>query len=365
MILCGHPYSQYQAHKGAIDAAIARTLESQWYILGKEVAAFEEEFAGYCGASHAVGVANGTDAIALALRALDIGAGDEVIAPSHTAVATVAAIEQAGAVPILADIEAERFTLDPEGLEAALSPAVKAIVVVHLYGQMADMDPIMAFAKQHGLRVVEDCAQAHGALYRGRTAGTIGDAGCFSFFPTKNLGALGDGGAIITSDAAIEKKARLLRQYGWAEKAVSTLPGFNSRLDELQAAILRAKLPHLDHDNSARAGLAERYRSELANCDIALPEVADEVRHVYHQFVVQSAHRDSLLQHLRSNGVGAAQHYPHAVHQQPAYTGRLLRRGALTATERVIPRILSLPIYPELSDEQFETIISAMRSFAA
>ncbi len=363
MLYCSHPFSQYQAHKADIDAAIRRTIDSQWYILGKEVAAFEEEFAAFCGADYAVGVGSGTDAITLALRALGIGAGDEVITVSHTAVATVAAIEAAGATPVLVDVERDRYTLDPASLNFALSDVAKAIVVVHLYGQPADMDAIGAFASGHGLRLIEDCAQAHGAIHRGRRVGSIGDVGCFSFFPTKNLGALGDGGAVVTSDGEIAQKLRLLRQYGWAERYISAIPGYNSRLDEMQAAILRAKLPHLDADNAKRALIAQRYREALRDCNLDLPFPCANTSHVYHQFVVRSEQRDRLLAHLNSHGIGAAQHYPRAVHQQPTYRGRLPLRGSLATTEHLVPRILSLPIYPELTEDEVSLIISHVNSF--
>lgn len=363
MIYSSHPFSQYQAHKADIDAAIRRTIDSQWYILGREVASFEEEFAAFCGVGHAIGVGSGTDAITLALRALGIGPGDEVITVSHTAVATVAAIEAAGATPVLVDVERDRYTLDPASLSSALSDAAKAIVVVHLYGQPADMDAIGTFATGHGLRLIEDCAQAHGATHRGRRVGSIGDVGCFSFFPTKNLGALGDGGAVITSDGEIAQKLRLLRQYGWAERYVSAIPGYNSRLDEIQAAILRAKLPHLDADNEKRALVAQRYREALEGCSLDLPAPYAELSHVYHQFVVRSEQRDRLLAHLKSCGIGAALHYPQAVHQQPAYKGRGLCHAPLPNTEYVVDRILSLPIYPELSEDQIVAVISSVQWF--
>jgi len=362
-IHCSYPLAQYQAHRDAIDAAIRRTLDSGWYILGDEVTAFEAEFARYCGVSNAIGVANGTEALALALMAMGVGKGDEVITVSHTAVATVAAIEQAGATPALVDVEAHRFTLDPAELAGALSPATKAIIVVHLYGQPADMDPIMTFARSHRLRVIEDCAQAHGARYRGRRVGSIGDAGCFSFFPTKNLGAIGDGGAIVTPDANLAQRLRQIREYGWQPRMISAVSGINSRLDALQAAILRVKLPHLDADNAARVRIAQAYRRELNALPFVMPTPAENTDHVYHQFVIRADRRDDLLNHLRAKGINAGLHYPQAVHQQPAYRD-LPRRSSLRNTEALIPQIISLPIYPELGETEIGQVVDAMRSFA-
>lgn len=362
MINCSNPVEQYRSHKDAIEGAIKRVLGSGWYILGSEVASFESEFAGFCGTTYGVGVANGTEALALALMALEIGRGDEVITVSHTAVATVAAIEQAGAVPVLVDVDSERFTLDPSKLAAAMSPAVKAIIVVHLYGQPADMDAIMTFARERGLRVIEDCAQAHGAIHRRQRVGSIGDFGCFSFFPTKNLGAIGDGGAVVTSDGGLAERLYQLREYGWKERFISSIPGINSRLDTLQAAILRVKLPHLDADNAARSRIADAYRRELRDLPLLLPSPVPETTHVYHQFVVRAERRDGLLEHLRNKGINAGLHYPQAVHQQPAYQ-RLPCRSRLQNTERLIPRIISLPIYPELGADEVGRVVDGVRSF--
>jgi dTDP-4-amino-4,6-dideoxygalactose transaminase len=362
MLNCSNPGAQFRSHKDAIGKAINRVLDSGWYILGSEVTAFEIEFARYCGASHGIGVANGTEALALALMALGIGRGDEVITVSHTAVATVAAIEQAGAVPILVDVEPDRYTLDPTKLAEAMSPAVKAIIVVHLYGQPADMDAIRVFARERGLRVIEDCAQSHGALHGGSRVGSLGDLGCFSFFPTKNLGAIGDGGAIVTSDSRLAERLYQLREYGWKERFISAIAGINSRLDALQAAILRVKLPYLEIDNAARARIADTYRRELHDLPLLLSSPAAGTQHVYHQFVVRSERRDDLLAHLRRKGINAGVHYPRAVHQQPAYQ-QLPRRSSLDATEQLIPRILSLPIYPELDADEVGNVIEAVRSF--
>ena len=257
MILCSNPKAQYQAHKEEIDSAIQRVLDKGWYILGDETKAFESEFAAYIGVDHGIGVGSGTEALHIALAACGIGLGDEVITVSHTAVATVAAIELAGATPVLVDIDPDYYTLNPDKLESAISPRTKAIIPVHLYGQPADLTPILEIARQHGVLLIEDCAQAHGAMYGGRRIGAWGDIACFSFYPTKNLGALGDGGMVVTNDSALAERARLLREYGWAERYVSSIPGLNSRLDEVQAAVLSVKLRFLDADNEARALLAQ------------------------------------------------------------------------------------------------------------
>ena len=365
MILCGNPREQYLARKSEIDAAIARVLDKGWYILGDEVRAFESEFAAYVGVRHGVGVANGTDALHLALAACDIGAGDEVITVSHTAVATVAAIEMAGATPVLVDIDPAFFTLDPEKLEAAITPRTKAIIPVHLYGQPADLDRILDIAGRKNLRVIEDCSQAHGAIYKGARVGAHGDIGCFSFYPTKNLGAIGDGGLLVTDDPALAERARLLREYGWAERYVSSISGWNSRLDELQAAVLRVKLVRLDEDNAARARIAHRYADALSDCGMIMPAERAEATHVFHLFVIRSERRDELQEFLRERGVGALVHYRVPVHLQPAYAGRLAGSDNLRNTETISTEILSLPIYPELEDGQADAVIAAVQSFAS
>lgn len=363
MILCSKPQAQYLAHQDAIDTAIRRVLDSGWYILGGEVKAFEQEFAAYCGVDHAIGVANGTEAVGLALMALGVGAGDEVITVSHTAVATVAAIEQIGAVPVLADIEPERYTLAPASLDRCRTPRTKAIVVVHLYGQVADMEAIQAFADRHCLVVVEDCAQAHGAKLGQKRVGSMGDAASFSFFPTKNLGALGDGGMVVTKSAKVAERLRLLREYGWKQKFISEIAGINSRLDEIQAAVLRAKLPHLDADNDARRRIAARYREELGHLPLAMPVPVAGTEHAYHQFVVRVADRDALHKHMADCGVMAGIHYPQAVHAQPAYDGRVSAPDGLPVTKATLPSLLSLPIYPEIADDDVATVIAAVKGF--
>lgn len=364
MIPCANPGAQYRAHRQDIDTAIRRVCDSDRYILGPEVEAFEHEFAAYLGVGHAVGVASGTDAITLALMACGIGPGDEVVTVAHTAVASVAAIERAGAVPVLADIEAGPCTIDPGRFEAAITERTKAVLPVHLYGQSADLDAVMEIARRHGLRVIEDCAQAPGATLGGRRLGAIGDAGCFSFYPTKNLGALGDGGLVATGDAALAARLRQLRQYGWDGGPVSQLPGLNSRLDELQAAVLRAKLPHLDADNARRAALAGRYDDALAGLGLGLPVRRQGAGHVHHLYVVRAADRDGLKAHLERAGVIAGIHYPVPVHLQPAYRGRLAGSDALAESERAANEVLSLPLYPELEDGAVDRVAAAIREFA-
>lgn len=359
-ILGADPRRQYESHRVAIDAAVQRVLASGWYILGQEVAAFEAEFAAYIGVPHAVGVGNGTDALYLALAAAEVGSGHEVITVAHTAVATVAAIEQTGACPVLVDIDRETYTLDPAQLEAAITPRTRAIVVVHLYGHSAEINAIQTIAAEHDLLLIEDCAQAHGARVGTRRLGSIGHAGCFSFYPTKNLGALGDGGMVVTRDARLADRLRGLRQYGWAQRRyVSEAAGGNSRLDEIQAAVLRVKLPHLDADNARRLAIASRYSAELHPI-IITPTICPEATHVFHQYVIRTAHRDALRDHLHAHGIGALIHYPLPVHCQPAY--RHLSRP-LPVTEQAAREILSLPIYPELADDEVDAIIDCTNAF--
>jgi dTDP-4-amino-4,6-dideoxygalactose transaminase len=363
MILCSNPRAQYQAHKQEIDAALAAVLERGWYVLGQEVSTFEKEFAAYVGTRFAIGVGSGTDAIHLALRACGIGPGDEVITVAHTAVATVAAIELCGAVPVLVDIEPDHYTLDPGKVERAVTARTRAILPVHLYGQPADLAPLLGLARLHSLRVIEDCAQAHGARYGKVRVGSLGDLGCFSFYPTKNLGALGDGGMVVTSDAGLAERVRLLREYGWAERYVSHYAGLNSRLDEIQAAVLRVKLPHLDADNATRARLARIYDGKLAGTSLTLPIRRQGASHVYHLYVVRSGQRDRLREHLTRQGIGALVHYPVPIHLQPAYRGRLPGCDSLPVTELAAQQVLSLPLYPELDEEQVKKIADVIVGF--
>ncbi|MBA3478435.1 MAG: DegT/DnrJ/EryC1/StrS family aminotransferase [Lautropia sp.] len=364
------PGAGYRARKADIDAAVARALASGWYILGKEVAAFEAEFATYIGVGHAVGVANGTDALALALRGLGIGPGDAVATVSHTAVATVAAIEMAGATPVLIDIEEDFFTLDPDEFERAVAarPAgspIRAVIPVHLYGQPADLDSILAVADQHGIAVIEDCAQAHGAMLNGRRLGSFGVASAYSLYPTKNLAALGDGGIVTTPDAELAARIAALRQYGWRNRYVSDFAGVNSRLDELQAALLRVRLRHLDEDNQRRQTVAAIYDSGLAQCKgqgLTLPARRPGSSHVFHQYVVRTEDRDGLQQRLLADGIGTNVHYPLPVHLQPAYRDRIATGpGGLPRSERAARSVLSLPMFAQLTDEQANEVCLAVR----
>lgn len=364
MILCCDPKAAYLSRQAELDAAVLKVLAGGRYILGPEVEAFENEFAEWLGLDFGTGVGSGTEALHIGLLACGIGPGDEVITVSHTAVATVAALELSGANPVFVDIEPDYFTLDHTRLEAAITKRTKAIVVVHLYGQMADMPAILRIADAHGFKVIEDCAQAHGASLNGKKAGTWGDLSCFSFYPTKNLGALGDGGFVATNDPSLAQKVRLLRQYGWAERYVSSIPGLNSRLDEVQAAILRVQLRHLDRDNAKRTFLADRYRRFLGGCGLSLPPVRPGAEHAWHLYVIRSGARDALIHHLLAHGVSALIHYPVAVHQQPAYNSRLRSwQPLLTITERIATEVLSLPLYPQLTEPEQDLVITAVKEF--
>ena len=359
-----NPHAGYLANKQEIDAAISRVLNSGWYILGKEVEAFECEFATWLGVKHAVGVASGTDAIELALRSAGIQAGDQVATVSHTAVATVAAIRRCGAVPLFIDIEPDYFTMDPSSLESGIVAAsnVKAVVVVHLYGQMADMPAILEIARKYELVVIEDCAQAHGASLNGKKAGAWGDLGCFSFYPTKNLGALGDGGAVVTNDESLANSVFALRQYGWDDERISLIDGVNSRLDELQAAILRERLQRLDADNHERQEIAKIYRKELESVDsIVMPALREDCEHVYHQFVIQVKNRNQIKEELTQKGVATAIHYAKPAHLHPAYCDKQFTPVSLSHTESTVENILSLPMFPELSVEAAYRVVDAIK----
>jgi dTDP-4-amino-4,6-dideoxygalactose transaminase len=355
---------QYEAIKPELDAAAARVLASGWYILGAEVRAFEAAFAELCGVGHAIGVGNGTEALYLALAALGVGAGDEVITVANAAIYEPLTILQTGARPVFVDVDERSYTMEPELLEAAITPRTKAILPVHLYGRMADMNAIMDVARRHSLPVIEDCAQAHGAALNGRNAGGIGTFGCFSFYPSKNLGALGDGGAIVTDDSDLAAKLRRLRQYGWQERYYTTdAGGINSRLDEIQAALLHVKLRHLAPWNERRRTIARRYNELLADTGLVLPDLIDE-RHVYHLYVVRAPDRDRLQARLRERGIGAVVHYPLPAHLQPVYQG-LAAPGSLPVTERLAHEVLSLPIYPELTDAEVDAVAAAVREALA
>ena len=363
------PKAAYLAQRRDIDAALARVLQGGRYILGDEVAGFERAFAAYIGVGHALGVANGTDALVLALRALAVGAADYVVTVSHTAVATVAAVELAGARPLLVDVDPATYTMDAVELARVLaSPPgrIAAVVPVHLYGQAADIDAILPLARRHGVPVVEDCAQCHGAMLAGRRLGSLGDIAAFSFYPTKNLGALGDGGAVVTGDGALAERVRALREYGWRERYVSDIAGMNSRLDELQAAILAVKLRALDVDNARRAAIADAYDAGLAGLPLGLPARRAGANHVFHQYVVRSPARDRLRAALAQRGIGSNIHYPVPVHLQPAYRGRVAAGpSGLGQSEQAAREVLSLPIYPQLGDAAVARVIAALREACA
>jgi dTDP-4-amino-4,6-dideoxygalactose transaminase len=357
------PLAQYLALREPIDAAIHRVLLRGQYMLGEECQGIEREWASFLGVDHAIGVASGTDALSLTLRGYGIGRGDEVITTPHTAVATVAAIELAGAVPVLADIERDTCLLDPVRVEEKISPRTRAIIAVHLFGQPASLDAFVEIARRNRLRLIEDCAQAHGARFRGTRVGTWGDAGCFSFYPTKNLGAIGDGGMVVTHDGDLAVRIAALREYGW-KKRVSQFPGCNSRLDELQSAILRVKLPHLDADNECRIAIARRYTEELSEF-VSTPVIRDDRSCVYHQYVVRTPTRDLLQENLLQQEIGTAIHYPIPVHLQPAYRGRLGDTGSFPVAEELAGQILSLPMYPQLTPAQVDRIILAVQRSCA
>lgn len=364
MILCANPLLQYHSHKDEINRAISRVLTGGRYILGREVEAFEKEFTEYIGVSHGIGVGSGTEAIHVALTACGITPGDQVITVSHTAVATIAAIQLAGGVPVFVDIEPDYYTLDPARLEAAITPKTKAIIPVHLYGQSVDLEPIIKIAQKYNLRVIEDCAQAHGATYKNKRVGSYGDMACFSFYPTKNLGAMGDAGMVVTNYSELAQKARLLHEYGWEERYVSHVAGWNSRLDELQASILRVKLRYLDADNSKRIKWAETYNEKLSTIDgVSVPQKRENATHVYHLYVIRLKNRDALQNHLKNHRIGTLVHYPVPIHLQPAYK-YLSRDGKeLPNTERIAAEVLSLPMYPELGESELETVVHAIRTY--
>ena len=365
VIQTANPRASYLALRDEINVALQSILDGTDYILGPAVEGFERSFAAYTGVGHGIGVNNGTDALHLALRGLGIGPGDQVITVSHTAVATVAAIEMSGAAPVLVDIEPRWRTIDPAAVEHAIGPGTRAVIAVHLYGQPADLGALTALCSRRGIALVEDCAQAHGARWNDRMVGSLGDIATFSFYPTKNLGAVGDAGMILTNNPAIAERIRLLRQYGWATPQHSLIPGWNSRLDPLQAAVLQVKLNYLERQTARRRSLAARYAEHLAGLPLRLPEERPDCRHVYHLYVVETvdpASRDALQAHLKGEGILAGIHYPNGVHAQPAYAGRVAI-GAMPLTESLTRVILSLPLYPELSDADQDRVIAAVRGF--
>lgn len=355
---------QYESIRGEIDEAVATVMRRGRFVLGEEVEAFEREFAGFCGTAHAVGVGSGTEALHLALMAGGVGPGHEVVTVSYTAVATVAAVEMTGARPVFVDIDPRRHTLDPARLEQAVTPKTRAVIPVHLYGCPADLEPVLEIARRRGLLVIEDCAQAHGALYRDRPAGAWGHLAAFSFYPTKNLGAYGDGGAVAGNDSALIDRVRLLRQYGWKNRYISSVKGTNSRLDELQAAILRVKLRHLAGWNTQRRHLAGLYVSGLDGSGLLLPGEPPDTRHAWHLYVVRHPRRDDLQVSLRSQGIESLVHYPVPVHLQPAYLELGFPPGSLPATESAAREVLSLPLFAELGAEEVATVCGAVRSWS-
>ncbi|ARK11420.1 DegT/DnrJ/EryC1/StrS family aminotransferase [Fibrella sp. ES10-3-2-2] len=349
-------------HQVRIQAAAARVLASGWYVLGPEVAAFETAFARYVGVDHCIGVANGLEALTLVLKAWRFPAGGEVIVPSNAYIASVLAITQAGLVPVLVEPDPDTYTLDPERLSVALTPNTRAILPVHLYGRVTDMAPLLAFAETHGLRVLEDAAQAHGATYLGKRAGALGHAAGFSFYPTKNLGALGDAGAITTNDAELANQLRMWRNYGSARKYQNDVPGHNSRLDELQAAILSGKLPFLDEENSRRRHIAHRYLTEFDVPELHLPPADALEQDAWHLFVIRHPRRDEFREHLNQQGVGSDVHYPTPPHRQLAYAGQW-PADAFPIADQLHREVVSLPLNPTLTDNEVDRVISAVNSF--
>ena len=357
--------ASYLELKEEIGAAVTRVLESGWYILGPEVEAFEAEFAAYCGAAYAVSVGNGLDALQLALLARGVRAGDEGIVPSNTYLATWLAVSRCGALPVPVEAIEGTHNIDPERLEAAITRRTKVILPVHLYGQPADLDPILEIARRHGLRVLEDAAQAHGARYKGQSIGAHGDAVAWSFYPGKNLGALGDGGAVTTNDPELADRLRMLRNYGSRKKYVNEAIGFNSRLDPIQAAVLRVKLPYIDAWNARRARIAGRYLDALRDIRLTLPQIPDWAEPVWHLFVVRHADRDGLQQRLAAAGIATLIHYPIPPHQQQAYGYLGHAPEAFPLASRLAGEVLSLPIGPQLGDDEVDAVIAELRRMAA
>jgi dTDP-4-amino-4,6-dideoxygalactose transaminase len=358
----GNLKAHYHAYKSEIDEAVQRVLDSGYFILGPELTKFEKEFEEYLGNGYVSGCANGTDAIYLALAACDVGLNDEVLVVAHTAVPTICAIRQTGAQPKFVDIDRDTYTMDVADLERKITEKTKAIVPVHLYGQMADMDAIMALAKKHNLKVIEDCAQATGALYKGRMAGTIGDFGTFSYYPSKNIGAFGDGGAVATNSRESYDRLNMLRNYGQSKRYYHDTEGINSRLDEIQAAILSAQLPYVSQWNARRREIAQRYTEGLKDVVETPKEIEDGV-HVYHLYVIQTNDRDQLIEYLLEQSVQALIHYPIPAHLQKAYAYLNYKPGSLPNTEKATKRIVSLPMYPELTDDEIDYVIESIKSY--
>jgi dTDP-4-amino-4,6-dideoxygalactose transaminase len=353
--------AQYAANKSEIDAAITRVISNASFILGPEVSDFERAFADAVGAKGTVGVASGTAALHLALLALSVRPGDEVITSSHTFIATVEAVIRVGAKPVFVDIDERTYNLDPNKVEAAITPRTKALMPVHLYGQPAELKPLRELATRHRLSLIEDAAQAHLAEYEGQRCGSIGDVACFSFYPGKNLGAYGDAGAVTSNDEALLARIRQLRDHGSKTKYEHEVFGFGERIDAMQAAILGAKLPHLEAWTEARRAHVRAYNELLAGADVVTPYEAPNVRHVYHLYVIRVPHRDATFEHLKSRGIDAGIHYPLPVHRQPAYLKRGYGEISLPITEQVAGEVISLPMYPELTREQIEYVVHTVK----
>ncbi len=355
--------AQYQGIKPEIDAAIGRVLETGAFALGPAVADFEKQFAPYCGSAFAAGVNTGTSALHLAMLALGIGRGDEVIAPAMTFIATVSAIDYTGARPVLVDVDPGTCTLDPAKIEAAITPRTKAILPVHLYGQCADMDPILEIARKHGLPVIEDAAQAHGAEYKGRRAGSMGILGCFSFYPGKNLGAYGEGGAVVTNDPALDKTIRMLRDWGTEKRYHHDLKGFNYRMEGIQGAVLGVKMKYIEDWAEKRRAAARLYREQLAGMPgVRLPVEAADRRHVYHVFAVFVQNRDEVAKRMQADGIGVGIHYPIPVHLQKCFAELGYQRGDFPVAEQIAAEELTLPIYPEITTAQVEAVVEALHN---
>ena len=362
MIPCTDPSAQFLRYQDEIQSAINRVLFSNRYILGTEVAALEEEFSAYIDTPYCVGLANGTDALEIALRSLDIGFGDEVVTVSHTAVATVAAVEAAGATPKMVDIDPLFYTIDPACLQSAITSKTKAVIAVHIYGQPCEIDLISNICKANGIYLIEDVSQAHGSLYKGKKLGSFGDVSCFSCYPTKNLGAIGDAGLLLTPHEGIYQKAKMIREYGWLDRK-SMIKGRNSRLDEIQAAILRVKLRYLDESILQRRQISNFYQQNLPCSQLHLPDERPHSYHSFHLYVIKCEMRDDLASFLQKNGIQTGIHYPVPVHSQPAYNSPDYTCGNLTVTESLSKQILSLPMYPELSLDNASLICNAVTHF--
>lgn len=356
--------AQHDSIREELFDTITRIIDTSSFIMGPAIKEFEPKFAEFCGCKHAIGVSSGTSALHLALWALGIGPGDEVITIPHTFIATAEAISMRGAKVVFVDIDPESYTMDVSKLEAAITPQTKAVIPVHLYGHPTDMDPLLEIARKHNLKVVEDCAQSHGAEYKGKRVGTIGDIGCFSFFPGKNMGAMGDAGAVTTNDDALARKISLLRNHGREGKYEHEMVGYNDRIDTLQAAILNVKLPHLNDWNESRRAHAAEYCAALAGTGLTLPSAKPGCTHVYHLFVIRHPKRDDLQKFLKEKGIATGVHYPLPLHLQPAYADLKYAEGDFPVTEKAAKEILSLPMFPEMTSEQVQDVVEVIKSYA-